>query len=114
MKSPNVFRLTPEKSIHGRPNRSGLISVTITPSTYAPSIPNRIGRILIMPFAKRLTQMMIAIAAIARIQFADALETAVAERIKPIRTMMGPVTTGGNSFMIFFAPNTLNRIARTT
>ena len=67
-----------------------------------------------MPLPNRLTQITIAIAMIARIQFADAELTAVPARMRPIRMMTGPVTTGGNSFMTFLAPKMANRIARTT
>ena len=70
--------------------------------------------ILSMPLPNRFTLMMIAMAIIARIQFADALLMPTGARIKPMRMMIGPVTTGGKSLMIFLGPKTPKRIASTT
>ena len=67
-----------------------------------------------MPLPNRLTEMTIAMVMIARIQLFCALSIAELERMRPMRMMIGPVTTGGKSFMIFFAPKIWNSAASTT
>ena len=51
--------------------------------------------ILIMPFPQILAAMMMAMATRASHQQVEALFTAEGARFRPIRMIMGPVTTGG-------------------
>ena len=81
---------------------------------YVAKIEIRIGTILTMPLPNRLTATTIAIVMTASTQLVEALVMAELDRIRPMRMMIGPVTTGGNSFMIFFAPKIWNRAARIT
>ena len=46
-------------------------------------------------------------------QLVRILPTAVPARIKPIEMMMGPVTTGGKSFITLFTPKSLKAAANT-
>ena len=45
-------------------------------------------------------------------QFVEQLSTADCESVRPIATMIGPVTIGGKYFMTSFAPKALNNPAR--
>ena len=58
--------------------------------------------------------MIIAIATTASHQQVEALVTAEGARFKPMRMMMGPVTTGGRNRITFFTPTSLMTAARTT
>ena len=70
--------------------------------------------ILIMPLPQMLATMMMAMATMASHQQEEALETAEGARFRPIRMMMGPVTTGGRKRMTFFTPTSLMMAASTT
>ena len=54
--------------------------------------------ILIIPLPQMFAAMMITMATSASHQQLDALETAEGARFKPMRMMMGPVTTGGDVY----------------
>ena len=69
--------------------------------------------ILIMPLPQILATMMMAMAHSASHQLVEALVTAVPDRFRPMRMMMGPVTMGGKNRMTFLAPTSLNSSAST-
>ena len=69
--------------------------------------------ILIMPLPQMLATMMMAMATSASHQQVEALVTAVPDRFRPMRMMMGPVTMGGKNRMTFLAPTSLNSRAST-
>ena len=62
------------------------------------------GMILNIPFPQMLKMMMVARAIRAKGQQVEALLTAEGARVRPMHTMMGPVTTGGKKRMTFFTP----------
>ena len=72
----------------------------------------RMGMILNMPRPQMLNTMMVARAMMARGQQLEALFTAEGARVRPMHTMMGPVTTGGKKRMTCFTPATLMTSAR--
>ena len=65
-----------------------------------------------MPLPQMLNTMMVARAMRARGQQVEALLTAEGARVRPMHTMMGPVTTGGRKRMTFFTPASLMIRAR--
>ena len=68
-----------------------------TATTYGISTPSRIGMILIIPLPHMLQTIMTTTDSAASHQFSAALVTALGARIRPIRMMIGPVTTGGKN-----------------
>ena len=70
--------------------------------------------ILIMPLPQMLQPMISSMVMTASSQLAWQLVMALGARIKPIRMMIGPVTTGGNRRMTRLIPNTLISAATTT
>ena len=72
------------------------------------------GMILIMPLPQMLAAMMMAMATRASHQQVLALFTAEGARFRPMRMMIGPVTTGGRKRMTFFTPTSLITPARMT
>ena len=92
--------LTEAKLIRGcmTPSAPGSFApqaVAISATMYAPTTPSRMGMILIMPLPQMLATMMMAMATRASHQQVEALVTAVPDRFRPMRMMMGPVTMGG-------------------
>ena len=71
------------------------------------------GMIFTMPLPQMLATMMMAMATSASHQQVLALLTAVPDRFRPIRMIMGPVTMGGKNRMTFCAPTSLNSSAST-
>ena len=70
--------------------------------------------ILIMPLPQMLATTMIAMATRASHQQVEALDTAEGARFRPMRMMMGPVTTGGRKRMTLWTPTALMMRASTT
>ena len=70
--------------------------------------------IFTMPLPQMLAATMMAIATMASHQQVEALDTAEGARFRPMRMMMGPVTTGGRKRMTFFTPTALMTAARIT
>ena len=89
-------------------------ALAIKATRYEPATPSKMGMILIMPFPQMFAAMIIAIATTASHQQVEALDTAEGARFKPMRMMMGPVTTGGRNRITFFTPTSLMTAARTT
>ena len=83
----------PTKSAPATSVKSTLPAISAT--MYAPTTPSRMGMILTMPLPQMLATMMMAIATRASHQQVEALVTAVPDRFRPMRMMMGPVTMGG-------------------
>ena len=70
--------------------------------------------ILIMPLPQMLATTMMAMATMASHQQVEALDTAEGARFRPMRMMMGPVTTGGRKRITFCTPTSLMMPARIT
>ena len=87
-------------------------ALAMTATMYALTTPSRMGMILIMPRPQMLATTMIAMATRASHQQVVALLTAEGARFRPMRMMMGPVTTGGRKRMTFFTPTALMTAAR--
>ena len=104
--------LIPEKSIANDSTPNPL--PTITATRYAPIMPRRIGTILIMPLPKILNKITSPSATSASHQLLLQLLTADGARPRPIAIMIGPVTTGGNSFITLLTPTALIQAATTT
>ena len=64
--------------------------------------------ILIMPLPQMLATTMMAMATMASHQQVEALDTAEGARFRPMRMMMGPVTTGGRKRMTFLHAHRLD------
>ena len=71
------------------------------------------GMILIMPRPQMLATMMMAMETSASHQQLEALDTAEGARFRPMRIMMGPVTTGGRKRMTRLTPTILMTSAST-
>ena len=85
---------------------------TTTAVRYAPIIPSKIGIILIIPLPKMLKIITRTSAITASHQFFVQLFTADGASPKPIAMIIGPVTTGGKSFIILLIPTALINAAR--
>ena len=70
--------------------------------------------ILIMPRPQMLQTTMTAMDRMASHQQEEALVTAEGARFRPMRMMMGPVTTGGRKRMTRLTPTSLIMAARMT
>ena len=70
--------------------------------------------ILVMPLPHILKPMTTSIAKPAMSQFLEQFVIALAERVRPMAMMMGPVTIGGKKRMTFFVPNILKKADRMT
>ena len=70
--------------------------------------------ILIMPRPQMLATMMMAMETSASHQQLEALDTAEGARFRPMRMMMGPVTTGGRKCITRWTPTALMMAARIT
>ena len=70
--------------------------------------------ILTISFPQMLAATMTAMDRRASHQQEEALLTALGARLRPMRMMMGPVTTGGRKRMTFFTPTSLMTAARIT
>ena len=80
---------------------------------YAPTTPNKIGIIFVIPFPKILKKITIANAIIASGQHVTQLFSADGAKQRPIAIIIGPVTTGGNNFITFETPINLIHNAST-
>ncbi|SCJ08218.1 Uncharacterised protein [uncultured Flavonifractor sp.] len=70
--------------------------------------------ILIMPLPQMLATTMTVMDRMASHQQEEALVTAEGARDRPMRMIMGPVTTGGRKRMTFLTPTALMTAASTT
>ena len=68
--------------------------------------------ILIIPLPQMFAIIIIASATIAKSQFCDALVTALPASERPIKMIIGPVTTGGKNLITFFTPTIFTISAR--
>jgi len=109
--SATVCRLTscPQPAASDNPAAS-----QIRQSTYPATSPISTGRRLRNPRTKHINTMTTASTINAIGQQAEALVIALGARLKPMTTIIGPVTTGGNSFFIRSAPISFTRSARIT
>ena len=69
--------------------------------------------ILTMPLPQMVVAMTTSMAIRAIHQLVRMLPTAVPAKMRPMEITMGPVTTGGNSFITFFTPKAFTQAAST-